>query len=75
LDNADDLLAGLRLIAADGGQLGLGLDGEMPGDQVVEYDGSKVLLVENGLVDGLEGLTLDVADTPDGVKLVTVEQL
>ena len=37
---------------------------------MVEHDGSKVLLVENELAVNLEGITLDVEDSPEGCKLV-----
>ena len=46
------------------------LDKEEQDDQVVEHDGSKVLLVEKGLSSMVDGLTLDAQDTPDGPKLV-----
>lgn len=62
--------AGLRLVSHSQSELGLGVDIELPGDQVVRYDGSKVLLVENRLAKKLEGVTLDIDDTPDGPQLV-----
>ena len=65
--------AGLRLTANGQGQLGLGVDVEMPGDHVVEYDGSKVLLVEPALDSNLNMITLDVEDTGDGSELVICE--
>lgn len=42
----------------------------MPGNRVVEHDGSKVLLVEEDLAASLEGLTIGVEDTPEGARLV-----
>ena len=71
-DNVDDPQAGLRLSASSPGKFGLHIDIEVPGDQVVEHDGSKVLLVEEGLVASLEGVTLDVEDTPEGPKLTLI---
>ena len=68
-DNVDNPQAGLRLTTSSTGQFGLGIDIEAPGDQVVEHEGSKVLLVEQELVDQLEGVTIDVEDTPEGPKL------
>jgi len=41
LDNVDNPEAGLRLTARESGRLGLAIDVERPGDQVVEHDGSK----------------------------------
>ena len=65
--------AGLRLTANGQGQLGLGIDVEMPGDRVVEYESSKVLLVEPGLDSSLNDITLDVEDTGEGSELVICE--
>ncbi|MFC1940990.1 hypothetical protein ACFLWL_01065 [Chloroflexota bacterium] len=40
----------------------------------MEYEGSKVLLVEKDLATNLEGGTLDVEDTPEGHRLAITEQ-
>ena len=63
---------GVRLVANPGRQhgLGLALGREEEGDQVVEYAGLKVLLVSNDMARRVERLTLDLDDTPDGLKLV-----
>ena len=37
---------------------------------MVEYEGSKVLLVEEHLANTLQGITIDAEDTPEGAKLV-----
>ena len=67
----DNPLAGLRLITSGPrGQFGFSIDVEMPGDRVVEYEGSKVLLVERELATRLKGHTLDIEDTADGPGLV-----
>jgi len=56
----DNPQAGLRLITSGpSGEFGLSIDMEMPGDQVVEYKGSKVLLVEQELATRFEGHILD----------------
>ena len=70
--NTDNPEAGLRLATSGSGQLGLSIKTESPGDQVVEHEGSKVLLVAGGLATELEGVTLDVQDTPEGSKLTIV---
>jgi len=70
LTNVDMPQACLRLLSRDQGELGLGIDIEMPGDELVEYDGSAVLVVEKGLAGNIEGITLDVDDTPNGTELV-----
>jgi len=68
--NTDESEACLRLTANDQGQLGLAIDMEREDDHVVEHDDSKVLLVEKELADALEGVTIDVEDTPEGARLV-----
>jgi len=72
--NVDNPQAGLRLIPSYPDEWTLSIDIEMPGDQVVEHEGSKVLLVESALAAGLEGATLDVQDTAEGRKLVVYRE-
>jgi Fe-S cluster assembly iron-binding protein IscA len=66
--------ARLRLMDRGQGKLGLGVDIEAPGDHIVEYEGIKVLIVEPELATSLEGVTLDVDDTPEGAELVISEK-
>jgi len=73
-NNVDHPEACLRLRTNDRGQLGLGIDIEMPGDEVLEYEGSKLLLVERELADSLEGIALDVEDSNEGSRLVIVDK-
>lgn len=54
-------------------ELGLGLDRSKEGDQVVEHNGKKVLLVDESTGELLDGATLDVVDTPEGQQL-TISQ-
>ena len=46
------------------------LDREAEGDQVVEHEGVKVLLVDSDLAPVVDGKTLDVEDTAEGPRLV-----
>ena len=62
--------ARLRLVDRGQGDIGLGIDIEVPGDHVVEYEGTKVLIIESELATNLKGITLDVDDTPAGAELV-----
>ena len=62
--------ARLRLVDRGQGDIGLGIDIEVPGDHVVEYEGTKVLIIESELATNLKGITLDVDDTPAGTELV-----
>ena len=64
----------LRLMDRGQGKLGLGIDIETPHDQVVEYEGIKLLIVEPGLAANLKRVTLDVNDTPEGAELVICEK-
>ena len=64
----------LRLIDRGKGKLGLGIDIQKPGDEVIEYESKRLLLVEPTLASSLEDITLDVDDTPDGPELVIIEK-
>ncbi len=66
----DNHFAYLRLISPERGQLGLGIDIEQPGDEAVEYEGDKLLLVERTLAERLDGVMLDIDETPEGPELV-----
>lgn len=67
-----DRTVGMRLVINPGRQQGLGLalGREESGDQVVEYAGFKVLLVSRDMASRVDRITLDMADTPDGLKLL-----
>jgi len=54
-----------------GGQVALGLmlDRPQEGDQVIEHNGRKVLLIDSTTSDLLEGSTLDAVSTPEGKRL------
>jgi len=69
LSNSDDPEISLRLVAKPPGQFGLALDREAEGDQVVEQEGTKVLLIGHELANIADGATLDVQDTRDGLRL------
>ena len=64
----------LRLLDRGKGKLGLGIDIQKPGDEVIEYEGKRLLLVEATLAASLEDITLDVDNTPDGTELVIIEK-
>jgi Fe-S cluster assembly iron-binding protein IscA len=68
-DSGADLGAGLRLLPRDSGEFVLGIDNEMSADQVVEYEGYKVLLVGIEYFQLLDGKTLDCQDTEYGTVL------
>ena len=60
---------GLRLLPEPGGRFILGIDTEMSGDQVVEYEGYKVLLVGIEYFQTLDGKTVDCQETIEGTVL------
>jgi len=70
----DDPQVGLRLTIRGPGQFGLSIDMEEPGDQVVEHEGSKVLLVGRRLATSLDGVTVDIEDTPEGPQIVVFRE-
>ena len=73
-ENSEQSDALLRLTANEEGQLGLILDHEQPGDNVVEHDGTKVFAIESDLAGHLNGVTLDVEDTPEGPMLMLKQE-
>jgi len=60
---------GLRFLPSPGGLAMLTLDTELSGDQVVEYQGSKVLLIGIEYYRALEGLVIDCQETSEGAVL------
>ena len=61
--------AALRMIPLSDGRVGLALDMFREGDQVVERDGEKILVVGPELGDSLDGLIFDCVDTEAGRQL------
>ncbi len=68
--NIGDLDIGLRLEPATSGGLGLLLDHERAGDQIVEYAGEKVLLVNDRLSEVLTGAEIDCEPVGKEMQLV-----
>ena len=66
--------ARLRLIDRGNGVLGMGVDTESAGDEVVEYEGKPVLVIEPRLANTHEEITIDVDETADGAELVIIER-
>ena len=61
--------ARLRLLERNHGALGLGVDIESGTDEVVEFQGSRILVIDQGLAARVNAV-LDVDVTPTGVELV-----
>lgn len=68
--HSDDPKAVLRLSFEPSGKFRIFPDKEVEGDQVVEHEDTKILLVASELAPVVEGVTLDVQDTSEGPKLV-----
>ena len=67
---SDNPQAGLRLSISEGDTFDLSIGEESPGDQAVEHEGAKVLLVSPELATRLEGATMDLQETAEGTRLV-----
>ncbi len=72
--HSDDPEVGLRLLLQPPGRLGIILDKEAEGDQVVTHEGAKVLLIASELAPLVDGNTLDTQDTPDGPQLTMFQE-
>jgi Fe-S cluster assembly iron-binding protein IscA len=62
--------ARLRIVDRGQGDIGLGIDIEAPNDHVVEYKGTRVLIIEPELATNLTGITLDIDEKPAGAELI-----
>jgi Fe-S cluster assembly iron-binding protein IscA len=60
---------GLRLLPTENEGFALAMDTEMSADQVVEYEGYKVLLVGIEYFQLLNGKTLDCQNTEEGMVM------
>ena len=61
---------GLRLLPSLGGRFVLAIGTELSGDQVVEYEGHKVLLVGIEYFNMLDEAMMDYRETKDGPVLL-----
>jgi len=73
-ENVDWPEGRFRIMDRGQGVIGLGVDIEAPGDLTIEFEGKRVLICEPVLAARLEGITVDVDDTPDGAELVICEK-
>lgn len=65
----EDTLLRISSSSSDPQQLGLFLDKEKEGDQVIaDNEGESLLLLDQGIADILTGLTLDYIDTGQGMN-------
>jgi Fe-S cluster assembly iron-binding protein IscA len=66
--------ARLRLMDRGGGGLGLGVDIEAESDEIIEYEGARILVIGTELSSRLDRILLDIDATPQGVTLVIDER-
>ena len=69
LAETSDPEIGLRILPVPDSRFMLILDTELSGDQVVEYQGAKILLVGIEYFRALEGAIIDCQNTPEGTAL------
>jgi len=65
----DESNIALRLVLTPDGYLAIIMDVYREGDTVIEHNGTKVLLIEAELVDSVDGMLFDCADTSEGPHL------
>ena len=68
-ENAEDPNMSLRLTMSEEGGLGLMIDEVMPDDNIVEYEGTRVLVIEETIALLLDGVSIEVEQTPEGQVL------
>jgi len=73
-DSTNDPEVSLRLELKPPNQFGLALGKEEEGDQVIESEETKVLLVVSELAPVVDGSILDVQDTAGGPQLVVTKE-
>jgi Fe-S cluster assembly iron-binding protein IscA len=66
----DDAEVGLRLDVSDDGGLALYPDRAKAGDEIVKHEGNVLLVISDDISRPLDGATIDVAETPEGDRLV-----
>jgi len=74
LAHTRDYENGLRLKVRSQGNIGLVLDRPLPTDTVIEYEGLKVLLIENEVGKLFNKATLDLHKNGDTKKLTIYQE-
>ena len=71
-----DAEVGIRLIPSPSipNRIQMVLDKEKEGDQIVESEGVKILLLDPEIAQALEGMVIDYEETPQGGKF-TISKL
>mgnify|MGYP001765989435 CR=1 FL=1 len=66
---ADESDIALRLVTTPEGHLAIIMDVYREGDTVIEDNGTKILLIEAEILNSVDGMLVDCADTPSGPHL------
>ena len=69
LDGARENDADVFRLSRVGQDLGLAVDEEHEGDQVIQHEDHRVLVIHPELALELDGITIDAVDTPEGERL------
>jgi Fe-S cluster assembly iron-binding protein IscA len=69
----DEAGVGLRLDVSDEGGLALYPDKAKDGDEIVEHEGDVLLLIADDISRPLAGAMIDLAETPEGDRLVVTK--
>ncbi len=72
--HVDNWYARLRLVSRGKGRIGLGIDIKMPDDEVVECEGTDVLVVAKELATNLDGVTIDIEEDGGSPQFVLLEK-
>jgi Fe-S cluster assembly iron-binding protein IscA len=72
-NRADEPGVGLRVEISEQGTYALYPDQAKAGDQVVQHEGNALLLIGEDVSTPLAGATIDLADTPEGSRLVVTK--
>ena len=68
--SADDPEVCFRLELDSNGKLSLAMDKEHEGDEIVEHDGVKIMLVDTEISRALDGIVIEARDCEEGRNLV-----
>ena len=68
--NTEEPEACLRITYDDQGHFDIAIDMEREGDQAIEHEGSKLIVVEKEVADSLPGITIDIESTPEGNSFI-----
>ncbi len=65
----------LRIVDKGQGEFGLITDHKKPQDQVVEYEGKVLLIVDPGITSDIKNISMDAYITPDAHRIVISEEV